>query len=49
MHLAKAKLAENCPNPDEFIQKYDDLKTRNLRDLDALVYFLSEINERPEV
>ena len=49
MHQAKSKLAENSPNSNEFLQKYDDLKSRNLRDLDALVYFLAEINDKSDV
>ena len=49
MHQAKAKLADSSPNKTDFIKKYDDLKARNVRDLDALVYFLAEINDKTEV
>ena len=49
MHQAKAKLADSSPNQNEFIKKYDELKARNVRDLDALVYFLAEINDKAEV
>ncbi len=49
MHQAKAKLADSCANPDEFVQKYDDLKSKNVPDLDAIVFFLAEISDKPEV
>jgi gamma-tubulin complex component 2 len=49
MHQAKQKIVSICPNPDEFLQKYEELKSKNLRDLDPLVYFLADINDKPEV
>ncbi|XP_042231927.1 gamma-tubulin complex component 2-like isoform X4 [Homarus americanus] len=38
-------LAENAPNPQAFLNKYDELKSRNVRDLDPLVVFLSGLVE----
>lgn len=49
MHQAKQKIANNCPNSEEFNRKYDELKSKNSRDLDPLVYFLAEINDKNEV
>jgi hypothetical protein len=49
MFQIKEKLANNCRNPDEFLQKYDELKTKNARDLDAMVFFMSEVCDKPEV
>ena len=49
MHQAKVRLTENSTNPAEFIRQYDELKGRNVKDLDALVFFLSEISDKPEV
>jgi len=49
MYQIKDKLASNCRNPDDFLQKYDELKTKNARDLDAMVFFMSEICDKPEV
>lgn len=49
MHQAKLKLAERSPNADEFIMKYDELKARNVKDLDAFVYFLADISDKQEV
>ena len=49
MHQAKAKICENSKRPEEFLQKYNDLKGKNCRELDALVYFLAEISDKSEV
>jgi len=46
---AKAKICENSKKPDEFINKYNDLKDKNCRELDPLVYFLAEISDKNEV
>ena len=48
-HQAKMRVAEASPNPHDFLQKYDELKSRNARDLDSLVAFLAEIVDKPEV
>ncbi|XP_037799698.1 gamma-tubulin complex component 2-like isoform X2 [Penaeus monodon] len=42
-------LAENAPDPQAFLSKYDELKSRNVRDLDPLVVFLSGLVEDEEV
>ena len=42
-HTAKRKIAENSPSPEEFLKKYDELKSKNVRELDSFVYMLSNI------
>lgn len=44
-HAAKRKIAEFSSSGEEFLQKYDDLKIRQTRNLDPLVYLLSKITE----
>lgn len=44
-HHAKRKIGESTPTPIEFFAKYDELKARNVRDLDPLVYLLSRLSE----
>ncbi|ELU18812.1 hypothetical protein CAPTEDRAFT_5306 [Capitella teleta] len=44
-HRAKKKIAESSKTPVEFLQKYDELKSRNVRDLDSLTNLLSLIAE----
>ena len=46
MHQATQRLATSG---DEFTQRYDELKQRNARDVDAWVFFLAEIADKPEV
>jgi hypothetical protein len=43
------KLAESLDNPNDFLRRYENLKTRNVQDVDALVCFLSEASAKPEV
>lgn len=40
-HSAKRKIAENSPSPEEFNKKYEELKSKNVRELDSFVYLLS--------
>ncbi|XP_065054316.1 gamma-tubulin complex component 2-like isoform X2 [Rhopilema esculentum] len=40
-HAARRKIAEATSTPREFLKKYDELKSRNIRELDSLVYLLS--------
>lgn len=49
IHQAKAKICENSKRPEEFIQKYNTLKGKNCRELDALVYFLAEISDKSDI
>ncbi len=44
-HAAKRKIAEFSSRGEEFLQKYDDLKVRQTRNLDPLVYLLSKVTE----
>lgn len=44
-HAAKRKIAEFSSHGEEFLQKYDDLKVRQTRNLDPLVYLLSKVTE----
>ncbi|XP_071785890.1 gamma-tubulin complex component 2-like [Asterias amurensis] len=44
-HSAKRKIAEFSQTPVDFLQKYDELKSKNVRDLDAFVYLLSKLSE----
>lgn len=44
-HNAKRTIAENTQTPEEFLQRYDELKAKNTRDLDPLVFLLSKMAE----
>ena len=44
-HTAKLRVAETSPQPDNFIQVYEELKSKQLRELDSFVYILSRITE----
>uniref|UniRef100_A0A0B7B161 Gamma-tubulin complex component n=1 Tax=Arion vulgaris TaxID=1028688 RepID=A0A0B7B161_9EUPU len=45
---AKRKIAESTETPIEFLAKYDELKEKNVRDLDPLVCLLSKLCEEHE-
>ncbi|XP_049615725.1 gamma-tubulin complex component 2 isoform X2 [Syngnathus scovelli] len=44
-HSAKVKLAEFSQTPEDFLRKYEELKSKNVRHLDPLVYLLSRLCE----
>ena len=44
-HNAKRKISEFSTKGSEFLRKYDELKLRQTRDLDPLVYLLSKISD----
>ena len=48
-HSAKRKIAEVSPNALEFSQKYEDLKAKNIRELDSFVYLLSNIVQEQNI
>ena len=48
-HSAKRKIAEVSPNAQEFSQKYEDLKSKNIRELDSFVYLLSNIVQEQNI
>ncbi|KAM9197387.1 gamma-tubulin complex component 2 isoform 3-T5 [Dugong dugon] len=47
-HSAKVKIAEFSRTPEDFLKKYDELKSKNTRSLDPLVYLLSKLTEDKE-
>uniref|UniRef100_A0A672KY52 Gamma-tubulin complex component n=1 Tax=Sinocyclocheilus grahami TaxID=75366 RepID=A0A672KY52_SINGR len=47
-HSAKVKMAEHSKIPEDFLRKYDELKSKNVRNLDPLVYLLSKLTEDKE-
>ncbi|TSK14574.1 Gamma-tubulin complex component 2 [Bagarius yarrelli] len=47
-HSAKVKLAEHSKTPEDFLRKYEELKSKNARTLDPLVYLLSKFTEDKE-
>uniref|UniRef100_A0AAQ4NNT1 Gamma-tubulin complex component n=1 Tax=Gasterosteus aculeatus aculeatus TaxID=481459 RepID=A0AAQ4NNT1_GASAC len=47
-HSAKVKLAEFSKTPEDFLRKYEELKSKNVRNLDPLVYLLSKLCEDKE-
>ena len=49
MQIVKQKLATNSQKVQEFLLRYDELKLKNVRELDSFVYFLGEINDKQEV
>jgi gamma-tubulin complex component 2 len=48
-HNAKRKIAEFTSQHKEFLIKYDELKSKQIRELDALVYLISRIIDQPSV
>ncbi|XP_070191427.1 gamma-tubulin complex component 2-like isoform X2 [Littorina saxatilis] len=44
-HQSKRKIGESTRTPIEFFAKYDELKAKNVRDLDPLVNLLSRLSE----
>lgn len=44
-HSAKVKIAEFSRTPEDFLKKYDELKSKSTRNLDSLVYLLSKLTE----
>lgn len=47
-HSAKVKIAEHSKTPEDFLRKYEELKSKNARSLDPLVYLLSKLTEDKE-
>ncbi|XP_023654248.1 gamma-tubulin complex component 2 isoform X1 [Paramormyrops kingsleyae] len=47
-HSAKVKIAEFSKTPDDFLRKYEEIKSKNARNLDPLVYLLSKLTEDKE-
>uniref|UniRef100_A0AAY4ABF0 Gamma-tubulin complex component n=1 Tax=Denticeps clupeoides TaxID=299321 RepID=A0AAY4ABF0_9TELE len=47
-HSAKVKIAEYSKSPEDFLRKYEELKSKNMRNLDPLVYLLSKLTEDKE-
>lgn len=43
------KLAEFSKTPEDFLRKYEELKSKNVRHLDPLVYLLSRLCEDSQV
>lgn len=48
-HDLQVKMAEHSKTPEDFLRKYDELKSKNARNLDPLVYLLSKLTEDKEV
>ena len=44
-HVSKRKISSFSSRGDEFLHKYEDLKVRQARNLDPLVYLLSKVTE----
>ncbi|CAG5903300.1 unnamed protein product [Menidia menidia] len=47
-HSAKVKLSEFSKTPEDFLRKYEELKSKNVRNLDPLVYLLSKLYTLPQ-
>lgn len=45
----QVKLVEFSKTPEDFLRKYEELKSKNVRNLDPLVYLLSKLCEDKEV
>ncbi|XP_019634942.1 PREDICTED: gamma-tubulin complex component 2-like [Branchiostoma belcheri] len=44
-HSAKRKIASFTKTPDDFQRKYDEVKSKNVRELDPLVFLISKLTE----
>lgn len=42
-HNSKRSIAESSTTPHDFIAKYEDLKLKNIRDVDAVTYIAAEV------
>lgn len=49
IHILQVKIAEYSKTPEDFLKKYEELKSKNVRNLDPLVYLLSKLTEDKEV
>lgn len=47
-HTAKVKIAEFSQTPEDFLKKYEELKSKNTRNLDPLVYLLAKLTDDKE-
>ncbi|XP_069609154.1 gamma-tubulin complex component 2 isoform X1 [Ranitomeya imitator] len=47
-HTAKVKMAEFSRTPEDFLKKYEELKSKNTRNLDPIVYLLSKLTDDKE-
>ncbi|XP_069467159.1 gamma-tubulin complex component 2 isoform X2 [Ambystoma mexicanum] len=47
-HTAKVKIAEFSQTPEDFLKKYEELKSKNARNLDPLVYLLAKLTDDKE-
>ncbi|XP_069836856.1 gamma-tubulin complex component 2 isoform X4 [Dendropsophus ebraccatus] len=47
-HSAKVKIAEFSRTPEDFLKKYEELKSKNTRNLDPLVYLFSKLTDDKE-
>lgn len=45
MHHSKKCIAETTKTPHEFLKKYDELKMKNIRDVDVVTHFFSKLLE----
>lgn len=48
-YIKQVKIAEFSKTPDDFLRKYEEIKSKNTRNLDPLVYLLSKLTEDKEV
>ena len=49
LFFLQVKIAEFSTTPEDFLRKYDEIKSKNVRTLDPLVYLLSKLSEDKEV
>lgn len=42
-------MAEYSKTPEDFLRKYEELKSKNVQNLDPLLYLLSKLSEDKEV
>lgn len=47
--VSQVKIVEHSKTPEDFLRKYEELKSKNARSLDPLVYLLSKLTEDKEV
>nr|XP_039253451.1 gamma-tubulin complex component 2-like [Styela clava] len=48
-HSSAVKICEKASKPKEFLQKYEELKSKNVRNLDSMIHFLSNLNNKPSL
>uniref|UniRef100_F6S1D4 Gamma-tubulin complex component n=1 Tax=Ciona intestinalis TaxID=7719 RepID=F6S1D4_CIOIN len=48
-HSSTVRISEHARKPQEFVHKFEELKSKNVRNVDSLIFLLSNIIENPSI